>query len=135
MKTIILSTLNARYSHTSLALRYLYANLHEFKDNALIKEYVIGKNNQEIAEDMLAHQPKIIALGVYIWNVRDIEELIAIIKSVAPETIVILGGPEAGHTPHRVDLDLADYRIKGEGEIELYKLIKTIEQGVTPLKV
>ena len=31
MKNIILTTLNARYSHTSLGLRYLLANLKELK--------------------------------------------------------------------------------------------------------
>jgi hypothetical protein len=31
MHTILLTTLNARYAHTALGLRYLYANMQSYK--------------------------------------------------------------------------------------------------------
>lgn len=36
---IILSTINARYSHTAFGLRYLKANLHEFEKDCEIMEF------------------------------------------------------------------------------------------------
>ena len=36
MSTILLTTLNARYAHSALGLRYLYANLHELQNDAKI---------------------------------------------------------------------------------------------------
>ena len=72
MKNIILTTLNARYSHTSLALRYLFANLKELKQEAEILEFVINSSNQTIAEQILEKNPKIVEIAVYIWNAFDV---------------------------------------------------------------
>ncbi len=129
MKNIILTTLNARYSHTSLALRYLYANLKELKENAKILEFVINSSNQTIAEQILEHKPKIVGIAVYIWNATDVAELVQTIKKVSPETIVVLGGPEVSYKPLRVNFDMADYIITGEGEVSFYNLCKDILNG------
>ena len=82
MKNIILTTLNSRYSHSSLGLRYLLANLKELKNEAEILEFVINSSVQTIAEQILEKKPKIIGIGVYIWNAFDIGELVKIIKKV-----------------------------------------------------
>jgi hypothetical protein len=126
MNNIILTTLNSRYSHSSLGLRYLIANLKELKPQAKILEFVINSSVQTIAEQILARKPKIIGIGVYIWNASDIGELVRIIKKVSPQTIVVLGGPEVSYTPLRVNFDTADYIISGEGEDSFYTLCKEI---------
>ena len=126
MSHIILTTLNGRYSHSSLALRYLYANLNELQEYTTIQEYVINENMQDIAEKILLQNPKIIGIGVYIWNVSDVSQLIHIIKKISPNTTIILGGPEVSYTPFRVNLDDADFIIQGEGEIQFYTLCKDI---------
>ena len=123
---IILTTFNARYAHSALSLRYLKANLKELEDKALIQEFVINENIQTIAEKILANSPKIVGISTYIWNAGDVSQLIKIIKKVAPEVVLILGGPEVSHTPHRVDFDSADYFVKGEGEISFYELCRDI---------
>lgn len=132
MKNIILTTLNARYSHTSLALRYLYANLHELQQSSQILEFVINSSPQTIAEEILSHSPKIVGIGVYIWNAYDVGEIVKVIKKVSPQTIVILGGPEVSYTPFRVNFDMADYIISGEGEESFYTLCKEILEGQQP---
>lgn len=126
MSTILLTTLNARYAHSALGLRYLYANLHELQNDTKIVEFTINEQIQTIAEDILKHTPKIIGISVYIWNASQTAELIEIIKKVAPDTVIVLGGPEAGYTPHRVDFSRADYIISGEGEVAFYELCKEI---------
>jgi radical SAM superfamily enzyme YgiQ (UPF0313 family) len=123
---IILSTLNARYSHTSIALRYLYANMRELQNITDILEFVINENPQTIAEKILDQNPKIIGFGVYIWNALDISSIVKIIKSVNPQIIVVLGGPEVSYFPLRVDFDDADFIICGEGEISFYETCKKI---------
>jgi len=124
--TILLTTLNARYAHSALGLRYLYANLHELQDEAVIVEFTINEQIQTIAEDILKHSPKIIGISVYIWNAREVSDLIEILKKVSPDTIIVLGGPEAGYMPHRVDFSKANYIISGEGEVAFYALCKEI---------
>ncbi|MBE0514943.1 B12-binding domain-containing radical SAM protein [Sulfurimonas sp.] len=122
MKKIVLTTLNSRFTHTSIALRYLYANLKELQEDAIILEFSINDAVQSIAEKLLVHKPEIIGIGVYIWNVSYVSELIHIIKKVSPGTTIILGGPEVSHEPFRVNLDLADFIVQGEGDIAFYEL-------------
>ncbi len=130
--TILLTTLNGRYSHSSIALRYLFANLQELQEKTSIEEFVINENITDIAQQILDKNPKIIAIGVYIWNASDVEKLVHILKKVSPDTTIILGGPEVSYLPIRVNLDSADYIIQGEGEMQFYDLCKEILQGNFP---
>jgi hypothetical protein len=75
---IVLSTLNARYTHASLGLRYLRANLGELRDDSVIDEFIIGQKTAEIVEKLLAHKPRIVALGVYIWNIDDTTKVVGL---------------------------------------------------------
>lgn len=131
-KDIILTTLNSRFSHSSLSLRYLFANLKELKDSAKILEFVINSQNQTIVEEILLYKPKIVGISTYIWNASDVAQIVKYIKLISPNTIVILGGPEISHLPHRVDFESADYFIFGEGEVSLYNLCKNILGGIRP---
>lgn len=126
MKKILLSTLNARYAHTSIGLRYLYANLDELKQDSKIVEFTINDSLQSVAENLLGYSPLIIGLGVYIWNAKEIAELIHIIKKVSPDTVIVLGGPEVSYQPFRVDFSEADYIIQGEGDLAFYELCSKI---------
>ena len=123
---IILSTLNSRYTHSAIGLRYLYANMQELQENTEILEFSINDALQSVAEKLLETNPNIIGLGVYIWNAAQIHELIHILKKVSPRTIIILGGPEVTYEPFRVNYDLADYIIQGEGDLAFYNLCKDI---------
>lgn len=132
MHTIVLTTFNARYSHASLALRYLRANLHELRPQSVIREFVINENVQQIAERILDEAPKIVGISTYIWNASDVAELIGIVKKVSPDTVIVLGGPEASHLPHRVDFGGADYIIAGEGEVAFYELCRDLLEDKPP---
>lgn len=126
MKKIILTTLNARYTHSSIGLRYLLANLKELESVAEIIEFTINENIVDMAEKILNKKPKIIGIGVYIWNAKEVSELIETIKQVSPKTKIVLGGAEASHKPFRVNFDKADYIIQGEGEEAFYELCNSI---------
>ncbi|MGZ4958480.1 MAG: DUF4080 domain-containing protein [Methylomonas sp.] len=133
MTRIILSTLNARYIHTAFGLRYLYANLGELQACTELLEFGIQQRPIEIAEKLLLHRPQIIGLGVYIWNVAEITALIGILKQVAPETILVLGGPEVSHPPDLpAAAELADYLITGSGEISFPQLCRQLLAGTPP---
>ncbi len=129
---IILTTLNSRYTHSSIGLRYLYANLKELQSDAIILEFSINDALQTIAEKLLIHTPNIIGIGVYIWNAREVNELLHIIKKISPNTKVILGGPEVTHEPFRVNFDEADFIIQGEGDLAFYEICKNITNQTPP---
>lgn len=129
---IILTTLNSRYTHSSIGLRYLYANLKELQSSAQILEFSINDAVQTVAEKLLIHSPEIIGIGVYIWNAREVNELLHIIKKISPDTKVVLGGPEVTHEPFRVNFDEADFIIQGEGDEAFYELCKNIVNNTLP---
>ncbi len=106
--------------------------MKELQDQTKILEFVINEELSTIAEKILAHSPKIIGIGVYIWNATDVSELVKIIKKVSPNTIIVLGGPEASYQPFRVDLLEADFIIQGEGEISFFELCCAILKGKKP---
>ena len=60
--------MNARYYHTAFGLRYLLANMGDLETSTRIVEYTIQQTASVIVDDLLSHQPKIIGIGVYIWN-------------------------------------------------------------------
>ena len=129
---IILTTLNARFTHTSIGLRYLYANMQELQEQTKILEFSINDAIQSVAEKILDEQPSIVGIGVYIWNATQTHELLEIIKKVSPDTKVILGGPEVSYTPFRVNFDRADFIIQGEGDTAFYKLCQEIQHQKEP---
>lgn len=130
MTDIVLTTINAKYIHTAFGLRYLFANLGELKNRAEILEFDLQTRPADIAEAVLNKNPKIIGIGVYIWNAREVEDLVSIIKKVSPETIIILGGPEVSYeweTQRMVDE--CDYVICGEADLEFRKLCERLLNG------
>lgn len=132
--TILLSTLNARYTHASLGLRYLLANMGPLQEQTTIREFVIGAKTTDLVERILAHQPRIVGFGVYIWNVEETTRLVAMLKRVAPQLTVILGGPEVSHeTGEQEIVRLADYVVTGWGDVTFPKLCREILDGPKPI--
>lgn len=132
--TIILSTLNARYAHASLGLRYLLANMGPLQPQASIQEFVIGAKTTEIVEKLLAGKPRIIGFGIYIWNVEETTRVVAMLKRVAPQVVIVLGGPEVSHESAEQEIvRLADYLVTGWGDVSFPKLCGEILDGPKPL--
>lgn len=94
---IVLCTLNARYAHASLGLRYLMANMQELQPQTCLMEFVIGARTTDMVEKLLALSPRIVGFGVYIWNVEETTKLVAMLKRVAPHVKIVLGGPEVSY--------------------------------------
>ena len=133
MSEIVLATLNARYAHASLGLRYLRANLGEWRDASAIHEFVIGQKTEEIVEKLLAGQPRIVGFGVYIWNVEETTRVVAQLKALAPELLVVIGGPEVSYeTGEQRICALADYVITGWGDVSFAGLVRQLMAGERP---
>ena len=127
MDRIVLATLNARYSHTSFGLRYLLANMGPLQSQTVIKEFTINDSVSDILAAILEEQPAIVGLGVYIWNVDQTTRLIADLKRVSPQTVVVVGGPEVSYeTDGQAITALADYVITGEADLEFRTLCETL---------
>ncbi len=133
MSQIILCTLNARYWHSSFGLRYLMANLKELSDQAQMLEFGINDNLNEVLDSILQQQPRIVGLGVYIWNIEQSEKLVRDLKRLRPDLTVILGGPEVSYETERQSIvDHADYVVTGEADLAFRDLCKAILAGNEP---
>lgn len=137
MPDIVLTTLNAKYIHAAFGLRYLLANLGPLRSRARIVEFDIHQRPSEVAEVLLAQNPKIIGLGVYIWNLAPATEVVATIKRVRPGVVVIIGGPEVSYEVEELEIvKLADYVIPGEADLKFAEvcsgLLEDDSQGRPP---
>ena len=108
-------------------MRLHLANLGELQPRAVIAEFDINQRPLDIAEALLARAPKILGLGVYIWNVTETTEVVATIKRVRPEIKIILGGPEVSYeTDSQEIVRLADHVITGEADLKFAEVCRTI---------
>jgi radical SAM superfamily enzyme YgiQ (UPF0313 family) len=122
---ILLATLNAKFIHCAFGLRYLLANMGDLQPRTALLEFEIQQRPLDIVEVLLARKPRIVGLGVYIWNVRETTEVVALLKRVAPEVIVVLGGPEVSFEWEEQEIvRLADHVITGEADLKFAEVCR-----------
>ena len=132
---IVLSTLNAKYIHAAFGLRYLLANMGDLQPCTTIVEFDLTQRANDIAEVLLARNPKIVGLGIYIWNAQLSAEVVQILKRIAPEVVLILGGPEVSfETEQQPICAAADYVITGEADLKFAEVCREILNGTRPAR-
>ena len=132
MPDIVLTTLNAKFIHAAFGLRYLFANLGPLQSRACLVEFDINQRPLDIAEVLLARNPRIIGFGIYIWNVAPTCEVIAAIKRVQPEVKIILGGPEVSYETEAQEIvRLADHVITGEADLKFAEVCRALVDSET----
>ncbi len=133
MPDIVLSTFNAKYTHTSFGLRYLYANLGPLQSQAQIIEFSNHDAPLTAVEQLLTLKPKIIGFGVYIWNIDQVTEAVSLLKRLAPEIVVVIGGPEVSYEFEGLDVfTQADYLVTGEADLQFALLCQELVDGRLP---
>lgn len=114
---ILLLALNAKYIHTSLALRYIKAYCKEYEGLIHILETSINNNENEIIKAIYRQKPDVIGISCYIWNMSYVKQLIPILKKILPSTTIILGGPEVSYNSEELLMNYdVDLIMEGEGE-------------------
>ena len=135
MPDIVLTTLNARYIHAAFGLRYLRANLPtELRERSTILEFEASQRTLDLLEVILDQSPRIVGVGVYIWNAVASLQLVAELKRLRPDVTVVIGGPEVSHeTDDQAICRLADYVITGEADVAFGELCAQLLAGRRPL--
>ncbi|MCD6017648.1 MAG: cobalamin-binding protein [Bacteroidetes bacterium] len=111
---LLLTTLNAKYIHTNLAIRLLY-ELNEDHEGLEWKEFNIKEDKDEVARHCATFE--VVAFSCYIWNITQTLAVAEKIKVLNPQTKILLGGPEVSYEFEDViSLNHVDYIIVGEGE-------------------
>ncbi len=129
MKTI-LTTLNSKYIHTALSIRYLKSYSQDITDIDLM-EFTINQNVDFIAGEIYKRNPDIIGFSTYIWNRDKTLKVCETIKLVYPDVKIILGGPEVSFDGQDLMDEhwYIDFIVYGEGEITFKELLESILMG------
>lgn len=144
--SIVLCSLNAKYIHASLGLRYLMANMArhgstDLADRTALLEFTLAKPLPDMVSQLLGTlgeplhgQVQIIGFGVYIWNVVQTTALIRLLRTQRPSLKIVLGGPEVSHeTDQQEIVQISDHVITGWGDVSFPKLCMQLIDGPQPL--
>lgn len=125
---IICATLNAKYIHTNIAIRYLKAYAQPEFDVTLA-EYTIKDPIINIVTDLIQKKPQVIGFSCYIWNIEETIKVIKLIKKIDPSITIVVGGPEVtyDYTEWMDRVKEFDYLVIGEGEQTFKQLLTALD--------
>lgn len=127
----LLTTLNAKFSHSSLALRYLktYCKNEAFEPD--IMEFTINQHVDDIVRTIMMHHYDVVVFSLYIWNYEMSLKIAEDLKTINPNIKIIFGGPEVSYEPKEIlsDLPYVDIIIYGEGERSYFALMHALESN------
>jgi anaerobic magnesium-protoporphyrin IX monomethyl ester cyclase len=130
---VVLATLNAKYIHTSLALRYLkaYAAPHFAMDSIVIREYTIKDPVMNVVSDLYAIEADVVGFSCYIWNIEETITIVEMLRQVRPDIRIFLGGPEVSYDTDywMARIPAADAIVFGEGEATVLELLQCWQDG------
>lgn len=132
---VLLTTLNAKYIHSSLALRYLKEYCQETegvsKYELVVKEFTINDYLDHITGNIYRTGADVTAFSCYIWNITEILQIAERLKKVKPELIIVFGGPEVSYSSVELmkEHEFIDYIVRGEGEESFQKLLRILSNG------
>lgn len=128
---VVLSTLNSKFIHSSLALRYLKAYGEAHGQAYDIVEYTINMPVLHILSDITEHDIDVLGFACYIWNIEMTLHVVDMVKSVRPDIKIVLGGPEVSFTADELleRCPNIDYIVQGEGEEAFHALVTALQVG------
>jgi len=131
---VALATLNAKFVHSSLALRCLRAVTEKDHDVKLL-EFTIHDPVEVIVGTLFEQNPDVIGFSCYIWNIEETAKLISTLKKVLPTSLIVLGGPEVSYDTDHFMHNMAgvDVIVVGEGEATFPELL-SVHQAKGDLK-
>lgn len=126
---IILTTLNSKFIHSSLSIRYLRSYSKSIPIE--LAEFTINQNLDYIVGELYKKRPDVIGFSTYIWNREETLQICETIKIIDPGIKIILGGPEVSFDGDKILKDhwFIDFIIYGEGEVSFNQLLERIIDG------
>ncbi len=125
---IICTSINAKYIHTNLAIRYLKAYAQPEYDIELT-EYTIKDPIMNIVTDLYRKKPDVIGFSCYIWNMEETIKVIQLLKKISPNITIVLGGPEVSYDAREwmEKVEAIDVIVIGEGEETFKRLLQELK--------
>lgn len=131
-RNVLLTAINAKYIHSNLAVYSLKANAGPYAGRVEIAEYTINHRREEILQGIYDHSPAVVGFSCYIWNIGYVLDVAADLRSILPDTVIVLGGPEVSYDAPAVlqRNPFVDIVMVGEGEETFQEFLECyFEQG------
>lgn len=127
MKTLLV-TLDSKYIHANLAVRYLKKFCSNDEFDIEIKEFTINQQIEYILGEILDSKAQIICFSCYVWNIEYVKQIAYILKEAEPNLKILFGGPEVSFETQKImeDVNYVDYIIFGEGEQTFKEFLKEV---------
>ena len=128
---ILLTTLNSKYVHSNLALKYLYTVVAGEYSDVEVREYTINQDLSYIYTELVRANCDMVCFSCYIWNIEKTRQLASDLKKALPSLKICVGGPEfsADAADFALQNPWADYILCGEGEYAFYRLCQILAES------
>lgn len=116
---IVWIDLNCSYAHSSLALPALHAQLmHRTGVEWAVVRTTTGEAVGTAVDEVYAHRPDVVAATAWLFTHEQLLHIVARVKALLPQTVVVLGGPEflGGNEEYLRRHPEVDCVLRGEGE-------------------
>lgn len=116
---ILLTTLNAKFVHTSLGLWSIYQYCRGDYPELRFREFNINQDLDWVGGEIFLERAAVVAFSCNIWNLQLTLNISRRLKALAPQTLIVLGGPEVWDDPAGLlsRNPWIDQIIVGEGEL------------------
>ena len=123
---ILLTTLNSKYIHSNLALRYLYTVGKKAGADIDIREFTINNEDDYIYTELVRANYELVCFSCYVWNIEKIKDICKNLKLALPNTKILLGGPEVTYCA-REFMETNKYIVSLENESgDVYAIVELI---------
>lgn len=125
---VLLTAINAKYIHSSLAIRYIYKNCQDLSCDIERLEVSINNHLIDIANQIFDARPDILGISCYIWNIELVKQLLPLVHRLLPNCKIICGGPEVSYATKEFmqDFPMVDFVVRGEGEKAFHDLLQAL---------
>lgn len=115
---VLLTSLNSKYVHSNLALKYLYTAGKMCTETLHIREFTINNSRDYIFSELVMGEYDAVCFSCYIWNIEKTMQLASDLKKARPKGRILFGGPEVSYHSREFmqEHQFLDFLLAGEGE-------------------
>lgn len=137
MKHLVFLTLNCSFSHSGMVLPMLHAACADLQDWSWHRvETTTDDDPGTIAAQAAAFEPDLVCATCYLFNRREVLDVLGRIHALVPECRIVVGGPEALGEGAELLLKQNSFIhavFRGEGEVEFRHFLENgMPAGIFP---
>lgn len=124
---VLITTLNSKYIHSCLSIKYIARALRAFGD-VEVREYTINEDIDRILSSLVQGNHEVVGFSCYIWNIESVLRICKNLRKIRPDLKIFLGGPEVSYDAESLleKHPYIDHVIAGEGELSVSEYLRAL---------